>query len=154
MGRDDSHWNDRSPTAECKVCGEKSMKGADLCRRCRRFAKRVGSHADVGGRQVKVSRATRLDALWNAWHPRTGTFVCAYTGIALSDDAASRRYARWEFGTPGDESSVALISDLINRMKADMTPAEFRRLVRALARQYDGKPFDKRAFPGDQAQAA
>ncbi len=147
-------WTDRSPTAECKVCGEASMKDADLCARCRLFAKRIGRHADDGGTRVKVSRATRLEAMWNAWHPRSGTFVCAYTGIALSDDPASRRYARWEFGTSGDESSVALISDLINRMKADLSPAEFRRLVRALARQYDGKPFDKRAFPVDPARAA
>ena len=39
-------------------------------------------------------------------------------------------------------------------MKADLTPVEFRRFVRALARHYDGKPFDKRAFPADDEQAA
>jgi hypothetical protein len=36
-----------------------------------------------------------------------------------------------------------LVADLIRKMKTSMTPAEFRRLVRALARHYDGKPFDR-----------
>jgi hypothetical protein len=155
MSSDESFWSDRSPTPECKVCGEESVAGGYLCKRCRRFSKRVGNGSDALGR--KADRAARLEALWNQWHPRSGAFVCAYTGIPLSEDPASHRYPRWEHDTPGDVSSVVLVADLIHKMKTSMTPLEFRRLVRALARHYDGKPFDRRAFPadpGDHAKAA
>jgi hypothetical protein len=148
MASDAFDWSDRSPSAECRVCGGESVKGGYLCKRCRRFEKRVGNRAGFG----KVGRAARLEALWNAWNPRAGAFVCAYTGVALSDDPSSRRFARWELGADG--SSVELASDQVARMKADLTPVEFRRFVRALARHYDGKPFDKRAFPPDAEQAA
>ena len=142
-------WSDRSPTAECRVCGDESEKGGYLCRRCRRFGKRMGNRTTDG---VKVGRAVRLEALWNAWHPRAGVFVCASTGVPLSANPASRRFARWE--PAADGTSVELVADLVSKMKADLTPVEFRRFVRALARHYDGKPFDKRAFPADTAQAA
>ena len=144
-------WSDRSPTDACRVCGEESVKGGHLCRRCRRFSKRVGNGAGDFAKHAKVGRAARLEAMWSAWNPRTGAFVCAYTGMPLSDDPASRRYATWGHDADG---SVVLVTDLVHRMKADMTPVEFRRMVRALARHYDGKPFDKRAFPSDPAKAA
>src|SRR5690242_5855833 len=112
-------WSDRSPTAECRVCGEESVQGWDVCKRCRRFDKRVGHRAGFG----KVGRAARLEAMWNAWNARAGAFVCAYTGIALSDAPSSRRFARWELGPDG--SSVELVSDQVARMKADLTPVEF-----------------------------
>jgi hypothetical protein len=131
------------------VCGGESVKGGYLCKECRRFGKRIGNRTNDG---VKVHRAARLEAQWNAWYPRAGVFVCAYTGVPLSANPDSRRFARWELAADG--TTAELVADQVSKMKADLTPVEFRRFVRALARHYDGKPFDKRAFPVDAEQAA
>jgi hypothetical protein len=50
---------------------------------------------------------------------------------------------------PGDEASVVLVADLVNRMKSDMTDAEFRGMVTALASHFGGSEFDHAAFPDD-----
>ena len=42
-----------------------------------------------------------------------------------------------------------LVADLVNRMKSDMTHDEFRAMVTALARHFDGSDFDDAAFPDD-----
>jgi len=52
---------------------------------------------------------------------------------------------------PGDESSVVLLADVVNKMKTDMTEEQFKTMVRALARRFDGHPFDESAFPEDAA---
>lgn len=83
------------------------------------------------------------------WDPEVGAFRCHYTGVPLDDQSGSRRYATWEHLTPGDESNVVLVADLVNRMKSDMTDAEFRAIVKALARHFDGDNFDHSAFPAN-----
>jgi hypothetical protein len=53
----------------------------------------------------------------------------------------------FEHQTPGDESSVVVTCALVNRMKTDLTDDEFRTMVQALARMFDGDKFDEGAFP-------
>lgn len=83
------------------------------------------------------------------WDFELGVFRCHYTGIPLDGQRGSRRYATWEHLTPGDEYDVVLVADLVNRMKTDMSDAEFRGLVQALARHFDGATFDSSAFPAN-----
>lgn len=83
------------------------------------------------------------------WDADVGAFRCHYTGVPLDGQPGSRRYATWEHLTPGVESDVVLVADLLNRMKTDMSDAEFRVLVKALARHFDGAGFDFAAFPAD-----
>ncbi len=65
------------------------------------------------------------------------------------DTHGSRRSATWEHVIPGDESSVVLVADLINKMKGDMQEDEFRSVVTALARFFSEGYFDETAFPID-----
>lgn len=81
------------------------------------------------------------------WDSEIGAYRCHYTRTPLDPSHGTRRYATWEHLTPGDESSVVLVADLVNRMKSDMTDAEFRAMVSALARSFDGMPFESDAFP-------
>lgn len=95
--------------------------------------------------------AARLAALHDQWDPIAGAFRCYYTDLVLTEDWGSRRSASWEHRTPGDESSVVLVADLVNKMKGDLTEEEFRIIVRAMARHFDEPGFDERLFPPDRA---
>jgi hypothetical protein len=81
------------------------------------------------------------------WSPNAQAFVCYYTGVPLTEEYGSTRHATWEHLTPEDEGSVKLVADLVNRMKADMTDSEFRSMVAALARMFEGGDFDESVFP-------
>jgi hypothetical protein len=81
------------------------------------------------------------------WSNERQAFLCAYTGVALDETNGNTRYATWEHRQPGDESSVVLVADLVNRMKGDMTETEFSSMVRALADHFRGEAFDESAFP-------
>ena len=59
-------------------------------------------------------------------------FRCFYSDIPLVTEPGTRRSATWEHRTPNDESSVVLVADVVNKMKGNLTDAEFRRIVRAL----------------------
>ena len=92
----------------------------------------------------------RLAALHRQWDRKAGAFRCYYTGLVLREDWGSRRSASWEHRTPGDESSVVLVADLVNKMKGDLTEDEFRRVVQALARHFETSRFDEAEFPVDR----
>ncbi len=83
------------------------------------------------------------------WDPEIEAYRCHYTGIPLDAAHGTRRHATWEHLVPGNESSVVLVADLINQMKSDMTDAEFKTMVTALARCFEGTPFESEAFPPD-----
>lgn len=83
------------------------------------------------------------------WDPDIGAYRCHYTGIPLDLSHGTRRHATWEHLTPGDESSVVLVADLVNRMKSDMADAEFKTMVGALARHFEGSRFESDAFPSE-----
>jgi hypothetical protein len=81
------------------------------------------------------------------WSEERKAFLCAYTGVELSETLGNTRYATWEHRDASDESSVVLVADLVNRMKGDMTESEFSAMVRALADQFRGEAFDESALP-------
>jgi len=111
---------------------------------------RVETRKDAGGRGRPIDRQARLAAMKRQWDPKVGAYRCHYTGISLDMSHGTRRHATWEHLTPGDESSVVLASALVNRMKSDMTDAEFQRMVGALARHFEGASFDGEAFPAER----
>jgi hypothetical protein len=78
-------------------------------------------------------------------HRSTATAVTSRA--CHSSVAGTRRSAEWTHLTAGDESSVVLACKLVNRMQTDLTEGEFEMLVKALARCFDGEPFDEAAFP-------
>jgi hypothetical protein len=80
------------------------------------------------------------------WCAEKDAFLCAYTGVPLIETPDHTRYATWEHRDPADESSVVLVADVVNRMRGDMTEAEFERLVIALARHFEGR-LDESAVP-------
>lgn len=137
-----------SPT--CKVCGHESLTGSYLCARCRHLLDRMDTRKDAVGKGRTVDKAARRKALVEQWDSDIDGFRCRYTGIKLTHEFGSRRYATWEHRDPGDESSVVLVADLVNKMKGNMSEAEFRTMVRALARHFDDEPFDETAFPPDR----
>jgi hypothetical protein len=83
------------------------------------------------------------------WNAALKAFRCYYTGVALTEEYGDPRFATWEHRKPGDEGSVVLVADLVNRMKADMSEGDFKAMVRALDRRFDhpGEPFDVSVFP-------
>lgn len=111
--------------------------------------RRVETRNDAGGTGRSIDGAARLAALQRAWDSAISGYRCYYTGVPLNDRLGSRRYATWEHLMPGDEASLVLVADLVNRMKSDMTDAEFRGMVAALAGHFGGSEFDHAAFPDD-----
>lgn len=83
----------------------------------------------------------------NQWSEERKAFLCAYTGVDLSETNGNTRYGTWEHRDADDESSVVLVADLVNRMKGDMTESEFSAVVRALADHFQGGEFDESALP-------
>jgi hypothetical protein len=132
----------------CVICEAEKHALAYACVRCKRILDRIETRRDADGRLRRFDREARVRAMREAWSD--GAFHCSYTGIELVDDPArwrDHRYLAFEHQTPGDESSVVLTCALVNRMKTDLTHAEFRTLVAALASAFDGAEFDARAFP-------
>lgn len=132
----------------CAVCGAERRPLAYACTRCKRILDRVETRRDASGVPHQVDRAARLRALQASW--RDGSFRCFYTGVALIDDGQrwrDHRYLVFEHRTPGDEASVVVTCALVNRMKTDLTEEQFKRMVMELAKVFNGRTFDQRAFP-------
>jgi hypothetical protein len=102
-------------------------------------------NADGSGRSV--DKQARLRAMRRQFDPQIDSYRCYFTGVRLELAAGTRRSAEWTHLTAGDESSVVLACKLVNRMQTDLTEPEFKMLVKALARHFDGDPFDEAAFP-------
>jgi hypothetical protein len=103
---------------------------------------------DSSGKLRKPDREARIHALKEAWDSEAHCFRCHYTRIALeTDDHHDHRYLSLEHQTPGNETEIVVVSALLNRMKTDLSDGEFRRMVAALARSFEGEDFDKTAFP-------
>lgn len=110
---------------------------------------------DSQGKLRKPDREARKRALKKAWDPDARRFLCHYTCIALTtDDHRDHRYLSLEHQTPGDETDIVVVSALINRMKTDLSDREFRRIVSALARKFEGEDFDESAFPDRDFRAS
>ena len=120
--------------------------------------------ANSPGRNVRrdeqcplLGHESDLPCLWEAvgrWllsvrplYPQIDSYRFYFTGVPLELAAGTRRSAEWTRLRAGDESSVVLACKLVNRMQTDLTEGEFEMLVKALARRFDGEPFDEAAFP-------
>jgi len=103
---------------------------------------------DSSGKLRKPDREARIRALQESWDSEARCFRCHYTGIALkTDDHRDHRYLSLEHQIPGNETEIVVVSALLNRMKTDLSDREFRRMVAALARRFEGEDFDETAFP-------
>ena len=111
---------------------------------------RLETRKDAQGRGRPVDKQARLRAMQQQFDPSIDGYRCYFTGMPLDLVAGTRRSAEWTHLTPGDESSVVLACKLINRMQTDLTESEFASLVKALARRFEGAPFDESAFPPDR----
>lgn len=136
-----------APTDNCQGCGRPSLKGSYLCERCRVLMNRVDIRKDAEGRNRAPDKRARLRAMHQQCDDKAHEFRCYFTGVILNNERGSTRQATWEHLTPGEESSVVLVADLVNRMKTDMTEGEFKALVRALAQHFDGADFQDEALP-------
>ena len=134
-------------TETCKGCGRPSVARSYLCEDCRRLMQRVETRKDAEKRGRKVDKESRLRALSEQWDGNSGCFRCHFTDVPLTGKHGETNYPTWEHLTPGDESSVRLVADLVNRMKADMTEEEFRGMVIALAAKFKEGQFDESVFP-------
>jgi hypothetical protein len=133
---------------ECLVCGAGKHPRAYACKRCKRILDRLETRRDSSGAYRRFDREARLRAMQDSWHH--GAFHCYYTGIALIDDGPrwrDHRYLSFEHLTPGDEKSVVVTCNLVNRMKTDLTDKQFRAMVTELAKIFAGGTFDERVFP-------
>jgi hypothetical protein len=129
------------PLPPCIVCNRASVPNSPYCESCRRLLNRGPK---------PFNRQARLRALCEQWDPEIGGFRCYFTDAKMiEDDGRRRRSATWEHLAPGNESSVVLVARVINTMKTDMTEDEFERIVRALAKAFEGRQFDESAFPAD-----
>jgi hypothetical protein len=134
----------------CQVCGRHSVPGSYLCDVCRGLMHRIDTGKDAVGRRRRVDREARRKALSKQWDPAIRAFRCHYTGIALTEGPGGRRSVTWEHRDPGDASGVVLVADLVNKMKGHMREDEFRTMVHALSRCFDGQPFEESSFPSDR----
>lgn len=114
---------------------------------------RVEIRKNAEGRGRSVDKQARLRAMQKQFDPSIDSYRCHFTGVPLTLTPGTRRSAEWTHLTACDESSVVLACKLVNRMQTDLTEAEFHRLVKALARRFDGEPFDESAFPPDRSSA-
>jgi hypothetical protein len=109
---------------------------------------------DASGARRRFDRPARLQALRQSW--RDGAFHCYYTGISLiasGDRWPDHRYLAFEHRTPGDEASVVVTCALVNRMKTDLTEAQFKAMVFELAKVFAGGAFDEAVFPANPSTA-
>lgn len=134
----------------CRACGGESIAGSYLCARCRPIMARPETRKSFEGRGRVVDKQARLRAMQRQFDPSIGAYRCHFTQIPLELAAGSRKSAEWAHLTAGDEGSVVLACKLVNRMQTDLREPEFEALVRALARRFDGEPFDESAFPPDR----
>ena len=108
---------------------------------------RLETRKDPEGRGRAVDKRARLLAMQRQFDPAIDGYRCYFTGVQLELAAGTRKSAEWAHLTAGEESSVVLACKLINRMQTDLTEPEFKVLVKALARHFEGKPLDESAFP-------
>jgi hypothetical protein len=143
----DPYW---AASRICRACCWQSIAGSYLCARCRRIMARVETRKNHQGRGRAVDKQARLRAMKQQFDPSIGGYRCYFTDMPLELAAGTRRSAEWAHLTAGDESSVVLACKLVNRMQTDLTEREFEALVKALARRFEGEPFDESAFPPDR----
>jgi hypothetical protein len=122
----------------CDVCTAPIHPLAKLCKRCKKIIDRVDM-------RKKPDKLARIDALKRAWDGEA--FRCYYSGVVLNEnDHKNPRYLTFDHRIPRKEDDLVVASSCINDMKSDMTEQEFRDMVIALSKRFEGGHFDSRAF--------
>ena len=138
----------------CVVSGAEKPPRAYACKRCKHILDRLETRRDSSGNYRRFDRDARLRAMQDSW--RDGAFHCFYTDIALIDDGhrwRDHRYLSFEHLTPGEEKSVVVTCNLVNRMKTDLTDKQFRAMITELAKVFADGTFDEHVFPEGAAPA-
>jgi hypothetical protein len=122
------------PTAKvCPVC-EKPVEKARFkyCPRCHRWC------------AVRKEIRARVKTLHENYDHEADAFRCAYCDAILDEiNNKSPLFLCFDHPTPGRRNLLAVCCSIMNYMKSDMLPEEFRAIVLALARHFlDGTPID------------
>ncbi len=115
----------KKPRRKCVLCGKPTFSPkSDHCRRCARFTD------SMNNRQIHKDNVKEIED-----HVRRNGFVCQYTGIKLNmTDPKSPLYYVFDHMIPGDNRKIVLTFALLNEMKSDLTPEEFRYYVLQFAK--------------------
>ena len=125
-------------TNNCNVCRTSIHPLAKLCQRCGKYANRV----DIRNRPNKNARIKALRDAWDGNH-----FKCYYSGVVLEEiNSKSPLYVSFDHRTPRDEDDIVVAAACINDMKTDMSEIEFRAVVIALSKAFQGGTIDEKIF--------
>ena len=125
----------RAPGAAsaCVICASPAPAKGKYCPRCNGF---ILHHSD---------KAARARALAAARDPVRKGFACYYTGVLLEEaDFHDPWYLTFDHPDPDDKGRLVVAAAWVNGMKADLGEADFRAVVKELARHFrTGEPFDR-----------
>jgi hypothetical protein len=95
---------------------------------------------------VRKEIRARVKTLRENLDRQKNAFRCSYCHAILNEtDNKDPLFLCFDHPTPGKRGELAVCSSIMNYMKSDMIPEEFRSVVIALARHFlHGTPFDKR----------
>lgn len=125
----------------CDLCTLEARPNSPYCGRCRKLLDRKELRPGPAGKR-RINMEARRVAMKEAC--RRGVFHCYFTDLPLTETHLHPLYATWEHRTPGDESSVVLAADFVNKMKGNLNEDEFSAVVIALARRFEsGADFDQ-----------
>jgi len=84
-------------------------------------------------------KPARTEALRRGWSRERGGFVCAYSGVLLTNDPASPWFLSYAHRTTRDDTDLVLCAQLVNHMKSNLIAPEFTQIVVQLAEVMTGK---------------
>ena len=126
----------------CDICSRPSQ-GRTYCDECGSMVERL--------RDLEVRDMDRGREALGHQRNEDGNLICAYTGVELTF-AGGATDAEWDHVDPrGDPTSVVPTAAVVNRMKGEMTVAEFDAMIGALYEYRIAKrrPFNSSAFPAE-----
>lgn len=125
----------RGDAKRCEICSESIQRG----KRCRRCGLAHDGFSADGRSDVAAITFAMQKSL------RGGEFFCYYTGLRLDlGNSGSPFFRSIDHRTPGDRTDLVMCCMFVNQMKADLTEAEFRNAVIALAKGFTtGQPVDQ-----------
>ena len=113
----------------CEICGGTPDKASRYCIRCR------DHYPNVPGRRP---------AMKASWNKEQDGFLDHYLGVRLEEkNIRSPYYMVFDHRIPRKYADLVATSMLMNRMKTDLSEAEFNLMMDELARHFEGKPFDR-----------
>src|SRR3954467_13235373 len=114
----DPSW---AASTTCRACGGQSVAGSYLGARCPPIMGRIETRQDPQGRGRAIDKQARLRAMKRQFDPSIDGYRCYFTKVRLELAAGTRRSAEWAHLTAGDESSVVLAGNPINRKQPGLT---------------------------------